>query len=1007
MSVTVYLANQGFTLPATDFDDRRREAYFKNPADANNKLLPEEDKILVALGINKENASCLMPYLGRFFKELPKCQSDASLTLSKDCEIVQYVLWETMLAAKARSQQMYDDNWKTKKPWGDISVAINQQIINDLKPKPEDISDIDRIFTLILNANIPVDNTIDNLFTLIVKAGPPPPPIPPAPPIPPLPPGMAPILGPSSGLDTLPAPPTPPLPPGMAPLVDPSPEPDKETPSSPQDSPSSSVITAPSGSSEEDEFQQTNPMLEKGPSINHLGKNPFTKQSTEIPLGGPERGPPLGVVPPNEDVTNQCEGRPRPTELESHEEEFKRSLYFFHSVKTQKDINLTTLALEPAVETKFLADWQKAIKGSRDKITTSLKFLGVPANKLLEMNGLYHDFINGGERPNPILAHGCNKIGETAAGMLERFYETVERTPSERMYLFQHGDWPSGNGSDISLDTPTSVNDVNVSVRDKTRNDYFLENQLYHLTILTTQDIDYTENNDFDYNIQGRHITDYLLIRDLFAKNKNYVLDISPQLIYLFYKERNIPRPTPDGGSITINDAFFKNAFDGNHIPPQLSLNPQVQEQVDMAYYAICNKIMIGRNKPYKFYSKPTSSKLNDIIEWLENATDRQYAPISNLMRWAVPAETPIGKSVLLDLFKSVAKKPQSFFRSMFTRKNKKNMNNATTRRAQAPPVSPAPQAPQAPVNALTAARAAVVPSQQVLKAPDVPKKGTRSWKNWLKGKKGMNNATVKNILARAEPRPGSVAASLGIPRTQVQTKPQAQPQAQVQAPTPRPGSVAAQVAAQAAATSATEQAIQRTDAQITALREQKTRLDEEFQAKKAQLAKNIRTKPKDQQLRIIKNIKSLEQSKTIKQRTIDLRIAPLNKQRKELIDKQTKNLLSRAPVAPTNPIVISPTGEEPSSDPTVRALQEQVARNAAMIEEDRRRRAPSSANNTDSNTDTNTDNNSSVNSEEANSQLSAENEKLLREAGITSNKRSRNGRRTRRKRNTKARNNS
>lgn len=334
-------------------------------------------------------------------------------------------------------------------------------------------------------------------------------------------------------------------------------------------------------------------------------------------------------------------------------------------------------------------------------------------------------------------------------------------------------------------------------------------------------------------------------------------------------------------------------------------------------------------------------------------------------------------------------------------------MNNATTRRAQAQPVSPAPQAPQAPVNALTAVRAAVVPSQQVLKAPDVPKKGTRSWKNWLKGKKEMNNATVKNILARAEPRPGSVAASLGIPRTQVQTKPQAQPQAQVQAPTPRAGSVAAQVAAQAAAASATEQAIQRTDAQITALREQKTRLDEEFQAKKEQLAKNIRTKPKDQQLRIIRNIKSLEQSKTIKQRTIDLRIVPLNKQRKELIDRQTKNLLSRAPVAPTNPIVISPTGEEPSSDPTVRALQEQVARNAAMIEEDRRRRAPSSSNNTDSNTDTNTDNNSSVNSEEANSQLSAENEKLLREAGITSNKRSRNGRRTRRKRNTKARNNS
>ena len=54
MSVTVYLANKAFVLPATEGDISRRNAYFKNPSDSKNQLKPEEDKILLALGINKE-----------------------------------------------------------------------------------------------------------------------------------------------------------------------------------------------------------------------------------------------------------------------------------------------------------------------------------------------------------------------------------------------------------------------------------------------------------------------------------------------------------------------------------------------------------------------------------------------------------------------------------------------------------------------------------------------------------------------------------------------------------------------------------------------------------------------------------------------------------------------------------------------------------------------------------------------------------------------------------------
>jgi len=800
MSVTVFLANQGFTLPATNLDDVRREAYFKNPRDAKNQLKPEEEKILLALGINKENAACLTPYLSRFFKLLPKCQTDANLTLARDCEIVQYVLWETLLAARARSDKQYKENQKTNKPLADISVAINSQIINDLKPVPLKLNDVDRLFTLLLKTEIPVETPVAPVAVTPTPVTPEAPtaeePVAPEAPVEPV----------NKSIDDVftlivPA------------KLDENPQPFTPSPEGSQTGPedAGSAITAPSVGSEstsrfswfskkkkspftsgstqvsnqpkiKPEMEQqkspftsgstqvsNEPERELGESINYQGESPFTKQSEQIPLTN-EVEPPFSVVPTTDELYKQCEGKPRPEGRELHLNEFQRSLYFFYSIKYQKEINLGVPALEPAVETKFMNDWRKALKGKSNKTEAALKFLNVPKDKLSELNNIYKNFINGGERPSPIYAYGCEKVGETAAGYLERFYPTLERSERERTYLFQHADWPAGTGSDISLETPKSVNEVSVSIRDESRDKYFRSEGMNHLTILTTDDIDYSENNDFDYNIQGVHITDYLLVKDLFAKNKNYVLNISPQLIYLFYQERNIPRPTTDGESITINDAFLKNAFDGNHIPPQLSLDPVVQKQIDMAYYALCNAETIQDSKPYKFYSKPTSTKLPELIEWLENSNDKQYQTIKNLMGWAVPEKAPLEKSVLLDLFETVTNKK-------FTRKNKKTKNVNKTLKNQ----NRQNTTNQQPVNALTAARrAAVIPPQSMLEVS-----GTRKRNN-----KGMNNKT-RRILAQAQPRPGSVAEQLGLPPSRPQQL-ETSTQASVQAREVRPGSVAA-----------------------------------------------------------------------------------------------------------------------------------------------------------------------------------------------------------------------
>ena len=128
MSVTIYLANKGFSLPVGRLDSARRKAYFANPADPKSQLVPEEIEILTALGINlgePKALEALKPYLAQFFDQLPQCQSDSSVILSKECEVVHHVLWTTLFNARNRSDIAHKLNWEKKKPLADLSTAIN------------------------------------------------------------------------------------------------------------------------------------------------------------------------------------------------------------------------------------------------------------------------------------------------------------------------------------------------------------------------------------------------------------------------------------------------------------------------------------------------------------------------------------------------------------------------------------------------------------------------------------------------------------------------------------------------------------------------------------------------------------------------------------------------------------------------------------------------------------------------------------------------------------------
>jgi len=131
---TITLANQPFNISISADDSERREKYFKDPK-GKSQLTGDELKLLKALGIdnNSKKAQAINPYMARFFDQLPLCQSDTSLVLAKDCEVVHFVLWYTMFANRENIKENIDKYNEIYNPLADISVALDNKFVNMFK----------------------------------------------------------------------------------------------------------------------------------------------------------------------------------------------------------------------------------------------------------------------------------------------------------------------------------------------------------------------------------------------------------------------------------------------------------------------------------------------------------------------------------------------------------------------------------------------------------------------------------------------------------------------------------------------------------------------------------------------------------------------------------------------------------------------------------------------------------------------------------------------------------
>lgn len=172
MSKTFSLANESFTLSTELKDSIRREQYFQNPK-SGAQLNAEELRLLSTLGIDTSMEQTLRPYLRDFFDELPNCTSDASLRLSRKCEIPYYVIWATEFANHSQKVNRVND-YPEHKTRAQIVMAEDGAIIDELKPVPEKIDEYDKLFTLVPVSKKSVavsSNLYEKVFRLVKIRG--------------------------------------------------------------------------------------------------------------------------------------------------------------------------------------------------------------------------------------------------------------------------------------------------------------------------------------------------------------------------------------------------------------------------------------------------------------------------------------------------------------------------------------------------------------------------------------------------------------------------------------------------------------------------------------------------------------------------------------------------------------------------------------------------------------------------------------------------------------------
>ena len=126
MSDSITIGTKSFPIGQTEEDQSRRRKYFTN---GKGDLTANEEGLLAALGIDEEMIDSYKLWLPDFFTNLPGCETDTSLILSKGCEIPHYILWSVMFRSNQETQARIAKDRSEHKSLNDLETAKTEEVV--------------------------------------------------------------------------------------------------------------------------------------------------------------------------------------------------------------------------------------------------------------------------------------------------------------------------------------------------------------------------------------------------------------------------------------------------------------------------------------------------------------------------------------------------------------------------------------------------------------------------------------------------------------------------------------------------------------------------------------------------------------------------------------------------------------------------------------------------------------------------------------------------------------
>lgn len=344
------------------------------------------------------------------------------------------------------------------------------------------------------------------------------------------------------------------------------------------------------------------------------------------------------------DKVQECLTSTVPLPYESFEENYERALVLYKAIRDKVPVDLDKKALDPAEKEAFLKLWRSVLNNTEDGDLVKATFEGVlnitpySVDDEVDLNKKAMLFFAQGK---PIKAHGCRKLGNPFQGPIARFINVVRDSPQDIRNISNYN-IAMENCSipiDVGKNVPYSLENICVNVVAQKLKKRFPfgpdpdtertsdEILTLHVALSPTDKINPHIQKPQGILVKAHAFKSKPFLLRFFEQDR--ILDISPQLAFLFFHEKLLDVP-----------------FLGNFVPFKTrSTDPRVKDQYDMAYFVLCHAIANptqsptnSTQSPSTFYAKTNSDKAVEMRRFLEAQPNKNFfdrADVRALLQWA------------------------------------------------------------------------------------------------------------------------------------------------------------------------------------------------------------------------------------------------------------------------------------------------------------------------------------------------------------------------------------